>query len=107
MARGEAGLQVLRIHVVEHRLAGIPGCVGGNGGRHTSPHGQKGENGNARSCPPIYCSNVQYTSKKLTGKTEETCGTHRLAVRRWQKVRLEFLYTAKHPEHAHGARHPI
>src|SRR5205823_6314040 len=48
------------------RLAGIPGCIGGNGWRHTSPHGQQGENGQARSCPQLYCSNVQYTSKNLT-----------------------------------------
>src|SRR5256884_9524977 len=66
MARGEEGLQVLRDHGVEHRMAGIPGCIGGNGWRHTSPHGQQGENGQARSCPQLYCSNVQYTSKKLT-----------------------------------------
>jgi len=39
LARGEESLQVLRDHGVEHRLAGIPGCVGGNGWRHTSPHG--------------------------------------------------------------------
>ncbi len=25
--RGEKGLQVLRDHVVEHRAAGVPGCV--------------------------------------------------------------------------------
>src|SRR5215472_12714245 len=65
MARGEEGLQVLGDHVVEHRAAGIPRCVGGNGWRHTSPHGQQGENGRARSCPQLYCSFVQYTSKKL------------------------------------------
>src|SRR5438128_3965147 len=47
-------------------MAGIPGCVGGNRWRHTSPHGQQGENGSARSCPQLYCSFVQYTSKKLT-----------------------------------------
>ena len=70
LARGEKGLQVLRDHVVEHRAAGIPGCVGGNGWRHTNPHRQQGENGNARSCPPIYYSNVQYTSKKLTRECE-------------------------------------
>src|SRR5437879_6832078 len=66
MARGEESLQVLRNHVVEHRLVRIPGCVGGNGWRHTSPHGQQGENGQARSCPQLYCSNVQYASKNLT-----------------------------------------
>ena len=38
--RGEKGLQVLRDHVVEHRAAGIPGCVGSHRWRHTSPHGQ-------------------------------------------------------------------
>src|SRR5215813_12286548 len=68
MARGEEGLQVLRNHVVEHRLARSPGCVGGNGWRHTSPHVQVGSNGSARSCHQLYCSNVQYTSKKLTRK---------------------------------------
>src|SRR3989442_9000420 len=47
-------------------MAGIPGCVGGNRWRHTSPHGQEGENGSARSCPQLYCSFVQYTSKNLT-----------------------------------------
>src|SRR5262252_1837619 len=66
LARGEEGLQVLRNYVVEHRAAGIPGCVGSNRWRHTSPHGQQGEKENARSCSSIYCSNVQYTSKKLT-----------------------------------------
>src|SRR5262249_35502353 len=66
MARGEEGLQVLRNHFVEHRIAGITRCVGGNRWRHTSPHRQQGEEGSARSCPLIYCSNVQYTSKKLT-----------------------------------------
>src|SRR5262245_7540746 len=66
MARGEEGLQVLRDHGVEHRLAGIPGCVGGNRWCHNSPHGQQGNDGDARSCLSIYYSNVQYTSKKLT-----------------------------------------
>src|SRR5215831_5041849 len=66
MARGEEGLQVLRNHFVEHRIAVITRCVGGNRWRHTSPHRQHGEEESARSCPPIYCSNVQYTSKKLT-----------------------------------------
>src|SRR5215472_6009749 len=76
MARGEEGLQVLRDHVVEHRAAGIPRCVGGHGWRHTSPHGQQGENGSTRSCHPIYCSNVQYESKMLPEDTEDTRGTH-------------------------------
>jgi hypothetical protein len=40
MARGEESLQGLRDHGVEHRLAGIPGCVGSNGWCQTSPHGQ-------------------------------------------------------------------
>src|SRR5262245_54331608 len=66
MARGEEGLQVLRNHCVEHRIAGITRRVGGNRWRHNSPHRQQGEDESARSCPPIYCSNVQYTSKKLT-----------------------------------------
>src|SRR5919204_1232307 len=73
MQRGEKGLQVLRDHGVEHRMTGIPRCVGGHRWRHTSPHGQQGENGNARSCPQLYCSLVQYTSTILTwecgGKT--------------------------------------
>src|SRR5215831_18117154 len=92
MARGEEGLQVLRDHGVEHRLARIPGCIGGNGWRHTSPHGQQGENGQARSCPQLYCSYVQYTSKKLPwgwgGNTWDagSCrGSHAAcATRRWQ-----------------------
>src|SRR5262249_47499210 len=66
MARGEEGLQVLGNHFVEHRIAGITRRVGGNRWRHNSPHRQQGEDGSARSCPPIYCSIVQYTSKKLT-----------------------------------------
>src|SRR5262249_34048820 len=97
--RGEKGLQVLRDHMVEHRAAGIPRCVGGNGWRHTSPHGQQGENGRARSCPQIYCSFVQYTSKKLIrgwGRNthgEETRNTQRLAAV-VAKERLKFLSTA-------------
>src|SRR5215471_10966593 len=79
MARGEEGLQVLRNHVVEHRLAGIPGCVGGHGWCHTSPHGQQGEDGRTRRCSQIYCSNVQHTSKKLTSGCEETSSLHCLA----------------------------
>src|SRR5205085_5433038 len=79
MARGEEGLQVLRNHVVEHRMARIPGCVGGNGWRYTSPHGQQGENGSARSCPQLYCSFVQHTSQMLTWECGERHGTHRLA----------------------------
>src|SRR5262245_45428995 len=70
MARGEEGLQVLRNHVVEHGLAGIPGCVGGHGWCHTSSHGQQGEDGSTRRCPQLYCSFVQYTSKKV----DEECG---------------------------------
>src|SRR4030095_15319870 len=65
MQRGEKGLQVLRDHVVEHRAAGIPRCVGGHRWCHTSPHGQQGESGSARRCPQLYCSFVQYTSKKV------------------------------------------
>src|SRR5262249_10593485 len=76
--RGEKGLQVLRDHVVEHRAAGIPRYVGGHRWRHTSPHGQQGEKGNARSCLPIYCSFVQYTSK-IFGWREE--GNKRYAPR--------------------------
>src|SRR5262245_3189163 len=64
--RGEEGLQVLRDHVVEHRAAGIPRCIGGYCWRHTSPHGQQGEKGSARSCLQLYYSFVQYTSKMLT-----------------------------------------
>src|SRR5215813_6922300 len=66
MARGEEGLQVLRNHFVEQRIAGITRRVGGNRWRHNSPHRQQGEDGSTRSCLSIYCSNVQYTSKKLT-----------------------------------------
>src|SRR5215470_12801035 len=79
MARGEEGLQVLRDHVVEHRAAGIPRYVGGHCWRHTSPHGQQGEQGSTRSCHPIYCSNVQYASKIFPEDTEETRGTHHRA----------------------------
>ena len=64
--RGEEGLQVLRNHVVEYRIAGITRCIGGNRWRHNSPHGQQGMDRRTRSCPSIYCSNVQYTRKKLT-----------------------------------------
>jgi hypothetical protein len=64
---------VLRDDVVQHRAAGIPRCVSGNRWRHTSPHRQQGENGRARSCPPIYCLFVQYTSKKLA----RGCGGNR------------------------------
>src|SRR5262245_5024524 len=46
-------------------MAGIPGCVGGHGWCHTSPHGQQGEDGSTRRCPQLYCSFVQYTSKKV------------------------------------------
>src|SRR5262249_42355459 len=79
MQRGEKGLQVLRDHVVEHRATGIPRCVGGHGWRHTSPHGQQGENGSTRSCHSIYCSFVQYASKMFPEDTEETRGTHHRA----------------------------
>src|SRR5215470_14668381 len=101
MARGEEGLQVLRDHVVEHRAAGIPRCVGSNRWRHTSPHVQVGSNGSARSCHQLYCSFVQYTSKKLTREcgrnmrdASPCCCSHSVcaARRRWQKVRLKFLY---------------
>ncbi len=51
--RGEKGLQVLRDHVIEHRAAGISGCVGSHRWRHTSPHGQQGEKGHAISYPSI------------------------------------------------------
>ena len=44
-------------------MAGIPGCIGSNGWRHTSPHGQQGEDGRVRGGLQIHCSNVQYTSK--------------------------------------------
>ena len=57
--RGEKGLQVLRDHCIEHRVTGIPGCVGGNGWRHNSPHIQEGRDGSARNCPPnilLICS---------------------------------------------------
>src|SRR5215510_995207 len=99
MARGEEGLQVLRDHVVEHRAAGIPRCIGGHRWRHTSPHGQQGENGSTRRCHLIYCSNVQYTSKMFPEDTEETRGTHHRATvpslcvvhTVVTKVRLKFL----------------
>src|SRR6266568_5642051 len=51
-------------------MAGIPGCVGSNGWRHTSPHGQQRENGRARSCLQLYCSFVQYTSKMFGWREE-------------------------------------
>src|ERR671924_2107714 len=79
MARGEEGLQVLRNHVVEHRLARIPGCVGGNGWRHTSPHEQQGENGSTRSYPQLYCSFVQYSSEMLSRRGGGSTGTHHYA----------------------------
>src|SRR5262245_4061568 len=63
--RGEKGLQVLRDHVVEHRAAGIPRCVGGHRWRHTRPHVQEGSKGSARKCHLIYCTNVHYTSKNV------------------------------------------
>ena len=79
IARGEESLQVLRDHGVEHRLAGIPGCVGGNRWRYNSPHGQQGEKGSARNCPQLYCSFVQYTSKMLPQDVGETRSMRRLA----------------------------
>src|SRR6266571_7019353 len=79
MARGEEGLQVLCDHVVEHRAAGIPRCVGGHRWRHTSPHEQQGEEGSARSCLQLYCSYVQYTSKMLPRRCGGNTGTHRRA----------------------------
>src|SRR5262249_52261938 len=63
--RGEQGLQVLRDHVLEHRAAGIPRCVGDHCWRHTSPHVQVGRDGSARICHLLYCSYVQCTSKML------------------------------------------
>src|SRR5262249_23847592 len=50
-------------HVVEHRAAGIPRCVGGHRWRHTSPHVQVGRDGSARIRHLLYCTYVQYTSK--------------------------------------------
>src|SRR5919201_4799039 len=62
--------------MVEHRAAGIPRCVGGNGWRQTSPHGQQGEKGSARSCPQLYCSFVQYASEMLSRRCGGNTGTH-------------------------------
>src|SRR5438093_11956073 len=70
---------MLRDHVVEHRLAGIPGCVGGNRWRHNSPYGQQGVDRRARHCLQLYCSFVQYTSKMLPQDVEETRSMRRLA----------------------------
>src|SRR5262245_40668517 len=92
--RGEQGLQGFRNDVGEHRAAGSPRCVGGNGWRHTSPHGQQGMERRARSCPPIYCSQVQNTSQKLTrecrGNMRDASPCRAAAV---AKSALEFLYT--------------
>src|SRR2546428_5500707 len=63
--RGEKCLQLLRDHVVEHRTAGIPRCVGGHRWRHTRLHRQQGEEGSTRNCHLLYCSYVQYTSEML------------------------------------------
>src|SRR5215510_9727751 len=76
MPRGEKGLQVLRNHSVEHRLAGIPGCVGGNRWRHTNPRRQQGVDGRTRSYPQLYCSFVQYASKMLCRRCGGNTGTH-------------------------------
>src|SRR5262249_16916856 len=76
--RGEKGLQVLCDHVVEHRAAGIPRCVGGHRWRHTSPRVQVGRDGSARICHLIYCTYVQYSSK-MFGWGEE--GNKRYAPR--------------------------
>src|SRR5262245_50335830 len=75
-ARGEEGLQVLGNHMVEHRLAGIPGCVGGNRWRHTNPRRQQGGDGSTRSRPQLYCSFVQYASKMLSRRCGGNTGTH-------------------------------
>src|SRR5262249_19321946 len=72
----EEGLQVLRDHVIEHRTAGISGCIGGNRWRHKSPHGQQGEDGSARSCPQLYCSFVQYASEMFSRRGGGNTGTH-------------------------------
>src|SRR5215471_4189421 len=94
MARGEESLQGLCNHSVEHRLAGIPRCVGGNRWRHTSPHGQEGEDGRARICPLLYCTYVQYTSKMFGWGKKETSGMHRVVrAAAGAKYRLKFLYT--------------
>src|SRR5215510_2139970 len=85
--------------MVEYRAAGIPRCVSGHGWRHTSPHGQQGEKGSARSCHSIYCSNIQYASKMFPEDTEDTRGTHHRATvpslcvvhAVVAKVRLKFL----------------
>src|SRR5262249_36731877 len=97
----EKGLQVLRDHGVEHRMAGIPGCVGGHGWCHTSPHGQQGEDGSTRRCPQLYCSFVQYTSKKVDEGMRRTYAGYTtlpppsLCVIRYRpKERLFFLYVA-------------
>ena len=101
LARGEQGLQVLCDHVVEHRAAGIPRYVGGHRWRHTSPHGQVGRDGSARSCQQLHCSFVQYTSEMFPRRCGGNTGTHHHAAAAtlrcprggWQKVRLKFLYT--------------
>src|SRR5262249_25734324 len=100
MQRGEKGLQVRRDHVVEHRAAGLPRCVGGHRWCHTSPHGQQGESGSARRRLQLYCSFVQYTSKKVDeGMRRKHAGytplPPSLCVIRTvagAKVRLFFLY---------------
>src|SRR5262249_40472072 len=54
LARGEKGLQVLCNHRIEHRMTGIPGCVGGHRWCHNSPHDQEGSKGSAINCYLIY-----------------------------------------------------
>src|SRR5215813_2751502 len=115
MQRGEKGLQVLRDYVVEHRAAGIPRCVGGHRWCHTSPHGQQGESGSARSCLQLYCSFEQYTSKKVdegmrrkhAGHTTlpppSLCVIRTAAV---AKVRLFFLYAPKAGSITRARRRP-
>src|SRR5215831_14964562 len=92
--RGEKGLQVLRDHVVAHRAAGIPRCVGGHRWRHTSPHVQVGRDGRARICRLLYCTYVQYTSKMFGWGKKKTRGMRRVVrAAAVAKYRLKFLYT--------------
>ena len=72
--RGEKGLQVLRDHVIEHRAAGISGCVGSHRWRHTSPHGQQGEKGHAISYPSILLICSVYKQKIDQGMRRKHAG---------------------------------
>src|SRR5215831_12310403 len=102
MQRGEKGLQVLRDHVVEHRAARIPRCVGGHRWRHTSPHGQQGERAEVPEVAFNYTAHLfSIQAKKLTreygGNMWDTplCRRRHSALSaqwRWQKC-VCFSYT--------------